>query len=495
MAEPFTSKKWALWVQPDGPNTTMHYLGCHTLDDVSEAGNGIKDLIRCFRADGTGWDTLGATRNPPDPITTTITGLIEEAASWLETIVEGGRCPFPLYINGKLCPPYDVFGGASRWYTLENAEIGTTTLSGLAHRDEDNPSEQAFEVSAWPPMVRGHAITTDRITFTGTENLNDIASCSTPRCAGDCNNAVSACQMLVAVADGDPAAADVWVSYDNGATWTATVVDPYLGATTDLKSVTCFAIDEDTSRMLVLREAVATAGPAVYYSDDGGANWTEVFLGTALVPLNFGGVYGGALFSLDQYHIWAVVTDATNSRIYFSSDGGATWTLQYTLAAHVLYALHFSDANIGMCVGTTDDVYTTTDGGTTWAAATATGGADTNYCVTEGDGNGYWWIGTNAGELWYSDDHGVTWAIRAFPGSGAGAVYSIDFVSDTVGFMVHSPTAATGRLYRTRNGGTTWELESATIAGELYSVLGCTTNAAFAVGEVDTTAIVLKAHD
>jgi photosystem II stability/assembly factor-like uncharacterized protein len=75
-------------------------------------------------------------------------------------------------------------------------------------------------------------------------------------------------------------------------------------------------------------------------------------------------------------------------------------------------------------------------------------------------------------------------------------VYDIEFMTQTVGFMIHSPTAATGRLYRTRDGGLTWELESATVAGELYSVHACTVNQAFAVGELAPTyALILKAHD
>jgi len=299
--------------------------------------------------------------------------------------------------------------------------------------------------------------------------------------------------MLVAVADGDPAAADTWISLDNGATWTATAVDAYLGATTDLKSVVCFAVDSDTTRILVAREGVAGMPAAVYYSDDSGANWTTVTLTGSSHAM--GATRGGSMFKLDAYHIWLVMTDATDSEIWFSDDMGATWTIQTDIAAHVLYAIWFADANLGMAVGTTGDVYTTTDGGTTWAAATDTAAGVTNWHVTE-NGDGIWWVGAGTtGNLYYSSNQGTTWAARAFTGSGAGNVYGIEFKTPTVGFMAHSPTAATGKLFRTRDGGLTWELESATIAGELYSVIACGTNDAFAVGEVDTTAIVLKAHD
>ena len=494
MAEPFTSKKWALWVQPDGANTTMHYLGCHTLDDVSEPKGGIKDLIRCFKPDGTGWEIRGSTRNPPDPVTTTVTGLIEKAADWLETIVEEANCPFPLYVNGKLCPPYDVFGGAARWYALEHAEISTAGLMGLAHRDEENISEQSFEITAWPPVIRGRELCTERVAFSGTENLNDIASCSTPRCAGDCGAAVKGCDTLVAVADADPASADVWFSFDHGVTWAAGAVDPYVGTTTDIKSVVCFAIDSDTTRVLVAREGVAGMPAHVYYTDDWGANWTDVTVGGTH---DYGALYGGALFALDMYHIWFVASDDANgSEMWFSDDGGETWTEQ-TLAddTQFYYAVWFEDEDNGMVVGAADAAESSIDGGQTWGAATATGTGDALLVVTHNADGQFWWVGTDGGDLYYSDDQGVTWTQRAFGGDGAGAVYGIDFVSETVGFMTHSPTNATGRVFRTRNGGLTWEQETLQVDGELYSIIGCSVNEAFAVGELDTTALVVHSHD
>jgi hypothetical protein len=371
MAEPFRSPHWALWVQPDGPNTSIYYLGCHTLDDVEAPGGGIKDIIRCFKADGTGLDTLTTTRNPPEPITTTVTGLINEAADWLERIVEGANCPFPLYVNGKKCPPYDVFGGAERWYALEHAEVGTTTLMGLSNREEDNISEQAFEITAWPPMVRGRAIITDSITNTFEEIINDITSCSTPRCAGECGTAVDICDTMVAASDADgAAAAEILISYDNGSTWTATAADPGAVAE-DMKSILCFPIDADTTRILVAREEIAAEQATVFYSDDWGATWTEVAVGGTV---QYGAVYGGALFGFNMHNIWLISTDgAAATEMFFSDDGGETWTEQ-AIGIAIGYAVSFADLDDGMAVGAADAVYTTTDGGATWGAATATGG-------------------------------------------------------------------------------------------------------------------------
>jgi len=36
-----TTKAGAIWVQPDGPNTEVYFLGCHGLDEISESMGGI----------------------------------------------------------------------------------------------------------------------------------------------------------------------------------------------------------------------------------------------------------------------------------------------------------------------------------------------------------------------------------------------------------------------------------------------------------------------
>jgi len=500
MSTSYSTKQWGLWIQPDGPNTTLRFLGCHTLDDLSEPGGGIKDIIRCFRADGTGWDIKGSTRNPPDIMTTTITTLIQQTADWLERVLEGANCPFPIYVNGKPCPPYDVFAGANRWYALEQAEIGARTLSGLSHREEDNISEQAFEITAWPSLLRGRAIAVDRLAMaTFTDNINDVTTCSIPTCAGDCGTAVSTCEVMVAGTDavGGTAAPQVLRSADNGTTWAATAADPF-NVTENIESIECFPVSSTESRILVARDTVSATPMHVEYSDDDGANWTDV---TVTGSTNaYAAVYEGAMFALDHSHIWLVITDeATGSEMWFSEDGGETWTEQ-TLASPTdyYYAVWFQDEDVGMVVGAADAVEITTNGGETWTAATATGGSGDLLTVTENAGGDIWWVGDDDGNIWYSNDFGTTWTQRAFPGDGAGAVYSIKMKTRTVGYMAHSPTDATGILYRTRNGGLTWEAESATVDGELYSVYVCDINQAYACGEVGAapaTGLMLKAHD
>jgi photosystem II stability/assembly factor-like uncharacterized protein len=70
-----------------------------------------------------------------------------------------------------------------------------------------------------------------------------------------------------------------------------------------------------------------------------------------------------------------------------------------------------------------------------------------------------WFIGNAGGALWYTEDAGVNWVRKDFPGSGTGEVRDIKFATNSVGFMAHDSTAPLGRILRTINGGQSWTVE------------------------------------
>jgi len=501
MAEPFTRRKWGLWIQPDGPNTVMRYLGCHDVDDLEAPGQGINEIIRCFKPDGSGWDVRGVTYNPPDPVTTTVTTLIEEDADWLEKVVESGNCEFPFYLNGSLCPPNDVFTNSTRSFLLERAKIGTEGLQGLAAREEDTTSTQSFEIMAWPPLYRARGMTLGRQQIAEYSSLNDVHFISSAKCASDCNTSLASCSYGVAVADapaGSPAVeGDVWYTQDGGATWTLCAAVPF-AAGEDVISGVIFQIGASTYRLLVAREADPAAAMEVAYSDDWGANWTLVTVGTTV---NLGANREGALFVLNPYHIWLCLDDGY---VYFSEDFGVTWTRQAggvgAPTANDLNEIWFADAENGMAVGDSDTVLVSTDGGDTWTLATATGGAANLLCCSENAGGGIWWAGDSDGELYYSFNHGTTWTRRDFPDDQVGDITDVEFVNTLVGFLTHDNATPVGSVYRTRNGGTDWELMTDVTNLGLNSLHACHVNLVYAVGNPQPgggagTAVVLKGED
>jgi len=495
MAEVFTSEKWSLWAQPDGPNTKPQYLGCHDLDDMTEPG-GASNLLLCFdHDDPSGYKTVGSTKEPPGPVTTAVTTYIEETADYMETI----DCPFPLYVNGWKCGKPDVFSNYKRWFALAHAEIGDKTLTGLARRSEDVESTQAFALSAWPPVIRGFEVEAMQQSTSETEALNDIAFCNVKKCADECGEAQSICDDGCAVGDaaaGSPTNdADMICTEDGGGTWAAAAAAAFAGGE-DIASLVCFYVGEDTVRHLVARGTADVGSPMeIAYSDDAGDTWTNVDVGATNGQYATG---GGALFALDQYHIWLCTTAGY---IYFSEDGGATWTAQEsgTISANNYNHIHFASESEGFCVGDSNTIVRTTDGGTTWTAVTGPAAEVGNdaQSVTRNVDSDIWWVGYDGNTtLYYTTDDGDNWTERAFTGSGVagGEVADIAFYNDLCGWMISNTTAPVGTIHRTRDGGYTWEAVDTSITNAgLNAIWPCSCNLAFAVGEASGgTAVILK---
>ena len=502
MAEVFTSKKWALWVQPDGPNTKPQYLGCHDLDDMVEPG-GASNLLLCFNhGDPSGYKTVGSTKEPPGAVTTAVTTFIEETADYMETI----ECSFPLYVNGWKCGKPDVFSNYKRWFALAHAEIGDKTLAGLSRRSEDVESTQAFAISGWPPVIRGFTVEAMRQSTTETEGLNDIAFCNVQKCADECGEAQAICEIGCAVGDaaaGSPTNdADVICTEDGGGVWAATAAAAFAGGE-DIASFVCFYVGEDTIRRLVARGTTDALNPAeIAYSDDGGATWNNVDMtltpGGAAAPNGQYAVGGNSLFALDQYHIWLVTT---GGYVYFSEDGGVQWEAQeqgVISAAANLIAVWFADENNGFFGGVGNVLARTVDGGATWTAVTghADEAANDVQCVTRNEDSNIWWAGYDGNtRMYYTTDDGANWTLRAFTGSGVagGEVADIAFYNDLCGWMLSNTSGPVGTVHRTRDGGYTWEAVTTPTNAGLNAIWPCSCNLAFAVGEASGgTAVILK---
>jgi photosystem II stability/assembly factor-like uncharacterized protein len=492
----FTSAMGALWLQINGPNTRPIYAGCQTVDDV-EAPDGDIELIRCFDPSGRLWKTVGQTQSPPDPVTTTITGLMFKTAS----VVEMVRCPAVIHLL-QMCGEgvrKDIFQNFDRAVQLNVANKTNTTWSNLVHREEDNASERAVDVSANPPAyeVFNLKAAVSRQSTTETQALNDISICGEEQCAGVCGiQAHELCSSLVAAGDtlaGSPAgSAEVIVTADKGTTWTATAADPFI-AGEDVSDVECFQLDKDTDRIIVARGTTDAGNPAeIAYSDDNGATWNLVNVGSVngqFVPDNDG------LFVLDRNNIWLATDDGY---IYKSEDAGESWTAQESgiITTDEINCVVFADANVGFFAGNTNIIAKTSDGGQTWSAVTAPADqAGINIISLEWSGR--WWIGyETTGELWYSEDEGTNWLQRTYDGGTSQvSIPKIDFITELHGFMVTNTVAPVGTIYHTVDGGYTWQPLTTTTNVGLNSIVACDPNLAYAVGEPSGgTAVILKVN-
>jgi photosystem II stability/assembly factor-like uncharacterized protein len=488
-AEALNSSNGALFVQPDGPNTEFFYVGCVDVDGPEEPGGGINELLRCFNATGDGWRTISYTTTPPDPITMTITSLIGKRLSYLEHIK---GCPAPYYLAQRESGRADQFDNYARMKILPVAIVGDRGHSNLVMREEDTAAQKTFAISALPPALDVTKLIATRVSTAETNALNDIAFIDDIRCASEAGPAQKAGKHGYIVADaGTGVTANVLYSSNYGATWAATAADP-LAADIHILSVVAFALSPTINRVVVAKGSTeAGAAAKVAYSDNNGTSWTTVLVGSTNAQF---AQNSNALFALDPFNMWLVVN---GGYIYKSADSGATWTTQEAgvATANILRAVHFVDNKIGFAAGASDTVLRTIDGGFSWSVVTTAPGSGGGVNAVFGINSQKAWVGTDNGRLYYTEDGGATWTRRSFSGDGAGAVKQIRFINSTIGFMVHDTAAPAGRLFRTLNGGYTWELFSVATNSGLNAAAVLDENNAFMVGEANNgTGVIIKAQ-
>ncbi len=158
----------------------------------------------------------------------------------------------------------------------------------------------------------------------------------------------------------------------------------------------------------------------------------------------------------------------TKDGIYYTSDGGTTWTQQTSAAfsnsASFPNTVWFWDDNNGYCMGDPIagefEIYTTTNGGTTW---TIVPGANiANPVAGEFGVVGYHsivgntvWFGTNKGRIYKSIDKGLNWTAAVC--TPINNKYIMPFFKDAnFGLVMDKDAATSGFLAMTTDGGATF---------------------------------------
>jgi photosystem II stability/assembly factor-like uncharacterized protein len=216
-------------------------------------------------------------------------------------------------------------------------------------------------------------------------------------------------------------------------------------------------------------------GGTVLLTFDGGETWNR-----RVVPgaenLDFRDIE-----AFDKTTAYALsIGDGKLSRIYKTSDGGATWALQHTNPdpKGFLDALAFWDANHGIALGDPVGgrfvILTTDDGGKIWtrlapdqmpAALPAEGAfAASGTCLVVQE-NANVWFGTGAGRVFRSTDRGRNWTVHQTPiraGTGSAGIFSLAFWDAGHGVAVggdyKEPNRTAELCALTSDGGRTWRV-------------------------------------
>jgi photosystem II stability/assembly factor-like uncharacterized protein len=469
MNEPmaYNSLDGSLWVFPDGPNHKGLYLGCADSGDVS-APEGDVTLTMCF--DGKGkWKTVGKKVSPPGPVTTTVTTLTYRQRNYLEKL----RCDFGLMYLQNDGGRSDEFCNHQRATILDGVRITSRTLANLTMREAQDDSTHAFDLTANPPILEAVGVEGNRKNNAEDDDFNDVAMLPEK-----CGTVPALDGVAVSAGAGVYAAGDVYVTHDGGQTWTKTAAQPNLIAS-NLMSCVILDLCAGIRRIIVAEEAAANS--YIAYSDDDGATWTTVKLLAAATA--HGVTHGGGIFALDQHHIWLA---SALGFIYFSADGGESWTGALAvggLTTDFTQIEFTADGLNGYAVTTTGVVIRTLNGGTTWALCNGLAGTDDLLTVSVLDED-YAWVGDDSGGLWFTYDGGDTWTQRTgWVGSGTAEINDVSFFNDWIGFMI-ADTGGIGKVYRTIDGGATWDVLTSDTNAGLLSLVGLSENYAVYVGKI-----------
>ena len=140
---------------------------------------------------------------------------------------------------------------------------------------------------------------------------------------------------------------------------------------------------------------------------------------------------------------------SSQGRIYHTTNGGDNWTTQSTGTMARMTNLYFKDQNNGIAVGWGETVRKTTNGGVTWTNTFDSTGFLDFFASQMINDNTYYIAGTN-GTLYRTGNGGNSWDLIQLPVSNP--FFSIKFLNPTTGWIF----GCCGMYFRTTDGGNNW---------------------------------------
>lgn len=237
----------------------------------------------------------------------------------------------------------------------------------------------------------------------------------------------------------------------DGSSWAETTLDPFSYGG-DVGAVLIFESIEG-EKILAFRGSGVVGAPAeCATSEDDGESWTNSLIGA----LNGQYINAAAVREAD------VVAVASGGYIYISQDQGNTWEAaeEAVETTEDLNDIDFYDKDKGYVVGNDNTfLYTTeaSDGADAdWASRTGPAVGANLMCVAVND-KGDVFVGASDGVLYVSRDEGRNWAVARNFGPGSVDDIAFDPYADYVGAVIYNNATPRGYLYRSLDGGASFQ--------------------------------------
>ena len=388
------------------------------------------------------------------------------------------RCSFDAHIIFGTCTNPSDANSFEKRIILKNSS--TTTYStddlGALGSDENAVINETSSLSIrefYEVLPLGFAVRGGDIVNV---EVLDVIVADTASC-GDCEDESDGCQKIYAItvtgALGSPTTtADIVYSLDKGATWVAADIDT-LGASDDPSALAAL------SDYIVI---VANSTDSIHYVDKSDLDGSTT---PAFTEVSTGVVAAGSPNAISQ----------GGSTLWVAGDSGYIYkTTDPTAGLTVVDAGVATSENLS-CIDALSDTVIVAGGangaiikstnGTTFQTVTVPEAATINTVLVIDEN--YWFAGTATGNLYYTLNGGTTWTTKTFTGSGSGVVLDIVAGAGGILFMSHQTATTSGRILQSFDNGYSWIVlpqDSSTLPAndKLNALAACSDDPNFVVG-------------
>lgn len=428
------------------PATAPSYESCFRMTAISQ-GFGDITSVECPDPYQYGkFVEIAQIRGASERATTSLEG--RYFMDVLSTMLRLARqnCAVDVQLHMGACQNPSDFNTFTKALILEDALITNFGTEDLGALSSDNAAavNETIDISAsnvYEVMPLAFTTKADSVV---TNEIIDLVYGDQVSCAGDdCTNTSDGATYMFAVsitAGGSPS--------------TPADVIMVAGSTNVVRDIDTLTADDPTGIAVVGNYIVVTSGTdaSFHYAlksawvNDTAASWTRVALdGSAYDISSVGNL--AFIVGVNGY-IWSI-----------NSPTGTVTTLQNgSLTTSALRCVHALDSNYVIVGGDTNHVLYSTDGENFSLTSSNPGEAVATVNSVFMQDKSNWWAGLSDGTLWYTKNSGVSWTKKTFSGQGSGSVEAIVFATRSVGFMSHTTAGGVGRLFRTYDGGYTWNL-------------------------------------
>jgi hypothetical protein len=428
-----------------GPTAAPAYQSCFRMTGLSQ---GFGDIERVECPDPYNYGTfieVAQIKGASERVTTTLEGrYYMDLLSTMLSLANNG-CAFDVQLHLGSCGDPSVFDTFTKTIVLEEAYVtnyGTEDLGAL-QSDDNAVVNETVDISATRVYEIRPLLFSAVAASTITNEVVDITLGDSKACAGDdCGDVSDGCTTFYAV-----------TKAAGGSSGTPADVVKIAGTTIVARDIdTLTAVQDPTGIAIVGNYVVVTAaGTASSYNyalksqftTTTVPTWTEVSVAQA--PNDIFSLGNVAFIVSDGGYIYKM-TSPTGTLTTLNAGSATTQNLQ---------AVHALDDSYIVAVGAAGAVVYSQDG-SNFSVATVPAATTLNcvYMISKK----IWWVGGANGNLYYTEDSGTTWTAKSFTGSGAGSVTAIEFSTQSVGYMAHKTAGTKGYLFRTYNGGYTWNM-------------------------------------